>query len=86
MSGWTDFFVIATAASDAHMDGMERHLKDFCRERDIPILRKSTRPKAGLGTGLGPGDQWRIIDLGHAVIHLMTAKSREFYDLERLYA
>ena len=33
MNGWTDCFVIATAASGAHMDGMERHIKDFCHGR-----------------------------------------------------
>jgi len=84
MGTWTDFFVIATATSDAHMDGLERHVKEFCREGGLEILRRSLRPKAAR---LGPeaADEWRIIDLGHIVIHLMSAKARAFYDLERLY-
>jgi len=78
MGAWTDFFVIATASSDAHMDGLERHVKEFCAEQGIEILRRSRRP--------GGEDEWRIIDLGPAVIHLFSRRAREFYDLERLYS
>ena len=77
-SAWTDFFVIATATSDAHLDGLERHVKDFCAERGIEILRRSRRPDGE--------DEWRIIDLGPTVIHLFSRRAREFYDLERLYS
>jgi ribosome-associated protein len=91
---WTDFFVIATASSDTHLDGLERHVREFCQERGIEILRRSRRPdmsNRALMSGatpsgtMVPGDEWRIIDLGLAVIHLMSRKAREFYDLERLY-
>jgi ribosome-associated protein len=87
---WTDFFVITTASSDAHLDGLERHVKEFCQERGIEILRRSRRPemsdKALMSGTQAPGDEWRIIDLGPALIHLMSKKAREFYDLERLYS
>jgi len=66
------------------MDGLERHVKDFCREKGLEILRRSHRSKRGLGADIP--DEWRIIDLGHVVVHLMSAKAREFYDLERLYS
>ncbi|MDR2478351.1 MAG: ribosome silencing factor [Treponema sp.] len=79
MNGWTDCFVIATAASTTHMDGMERHIKDFCREREIEILRRSRKPAA-------EDDEWRLIDLGPVVIHLMSERTRSFYELERLYS
>jgi ribosome-associated protein len=75
---WTDFFVIATSSSDTHMDGLDRHIKEFCNERGIDILRRSHKPAGG--------DEWRIIDLGPIVIHLMNSKARAFYDLERLYS
>ena len=84
MGAWTDFFVIATASSDTHLDGLERHVKEFCRTRGIEILRRSHRPKAALNHATP--DEWRIIDLGHIVIHLMSSKARMFYDLERLYS
>ena len=75
---WTDFFIIATSTSDAHMDGLELHIKEFCHERGIDILRRSLRPAGE--------DEWRIIDLGSIVIHLMNSRTRAFYNLERLYS
>lgn len=76
INNWTDFFIIATATSKTHMDGLERHIKDFCLEKGIDILgstRKDLR------------DEWCLIDLGFAIIHLMTEPTREFYELERLW-
>ena len=79
MNAWTDFFVIATAGSGAHLEGLERHIKEFCRERGLEILRRSRKPDA-------QDDQWRIIDLGQTVVHLMNGRARAFYELERLYS
>jgi ribosome-associated protein len=91
MNAWTDFFVIATATSNTHLDGLERHIKEFCNERGIEILRRSRKPNAPHGARASyemnsQEDEWRIIDLGSAVIHLMSRRAREFYDLERLYS
>jgi ribosome-associated protein len=91
MGAWTDFFVIATASSNTHLDGLERHIKEFCNERGIEILRRSRRPAVSNRARISGGtqaqdDEWRIIDLGSTVIHLMSRKAREFYDLERLYS
>jgi ribosome-associated protein len=79
MNGWTDFFVIATASSTPHLEGMDRHVKEFCRERDMEILRRSRKSETG-------EDEWRLIDLGPVVVHLMSSRAREFYELERLYS
>jgi len=76
INNWTDFFVIATVTSRTHMDGLERHIKDYCCENNIDIMGCSRKDA---------DDEWRLIDLGFIVIHLMTAASREFYDLERLW-
>jgi ribosome-associated protein len=77
--GWTDFFVIATVTSAAHMDGLERHIKEFCRDNDIVILGKSRKNNTG-------DDEWSLIDLGSIIIHLMSKACREFYELERLWS
>ena len=78
LNTWTDFFVIATAASNTHSDGLERHIKNFCQENKIEILRRSRKPEA-------QDDEWRLLDLGYIVVHLMSANARSFYELERLY-
>jgi ribosome-associated protein len=79
MNAWTDFFIIATVSSNAHKDGLERHIMEFCREKEIDILGKSRKPQTG-------DDEWRLIDLGWMVIHLMSQSARDFYELERLWA
>ena len=77
ISNWTDFFIIATATSKTHIDGLERHIKEFCREKKIEILGSSRKDA---------DDEWRLIDLGLIIIHLMTQEVREFYELEKLWA
>jgi ribosome-associated protein len=79
LNAWTDFFVIATVTSGAHLSGLERHIKDFSRENGLEILRRSRRPTQ-------EEDEWCLIDLGPVVVHLMTEKTRNFYELERLWA
>ncbi|MDR0463489.1 MAG: ribosome silencing factor [Treponema sp.] len=74
---WTDFFIIATVSSKTHMDGIEKHFKTFCRDKEIDISGSS---------GKNNDDQWRLLDLGSIIIHLMTCAARDFYDLERLWA
>jgi len=81
INNWTDFFIITTVSSKTHMDGLERHIKDYCRSNEIEILGNSgSKKKSG-----DIDDEWRLIDLGFIIIHLMTKRVREFYDLERLW-
>jgi ribosome-associated protein len=75
---WTDFFVIATVTSNTHLSGLERHVKEYARERGLDILHRSRRPETG--------DEWCLLDMGGMVVHLMTAKTRAFYELERLWS
>ena len=82
---WTDFFVIATATSNTHMMGLERHIKDFVQEKGMEILHRSRRSKAEKDAQ-PYSDEWRLLDLGGIVIHLMTAKIRSFFELERLWS
>ena len=79
-NSWTDFFVIAAAASSSHLEGLERHIKEFCREQGLEILRHSPRPRGETE------DDWRVTDLGAVVIHLMSQRARAFYELERLWS
>jgi len=77
INNWTDFFIIATATSKTHIDGLEKHIKEFCYEKKIEIFGSSRRDS---------DDEWRLLDLGTMIIHLMTSGAREFYELEKLWA
>ena len=85
---WTDFFIIATVTSNTHLMGLERHIKDFARERGLEILRRSRKPEnnAELRSAERSSDEWCLLDLGAIVIHLMSARTRSFFDLERLWS
>ena len=73
---WTDYFIIATVSSNTHMDGLYKHVREFCREKEIEVFGSSRKQT---------DDKWRLIDLGTVIIHLMTSEAREFYELERLW-
>ena len=77
LHSWTDFFIIATVSSGAHLQGLLRHIKDFAAETGLDILRGQTRG--------GGSEGWSLVDMGTAVIHLMNAELREFYELEELW-
>jgi ribosome-associated protein len=83
LCGWTDFFVIATVTSNAHLQGLERYIKEFARGEGIEILRRSRKPPAGAGSAAP--DEWCLVDLGAIVVHLMSSQARSFYELERLW-
>jgi ribosome-associated protein len=93
---WTDFFIIATVTSTTHLQGLLRHIKDFAAEQNL-IRQPKSKVTAGIGgnratassggnqaTG-GSQDDWDIVDMGTALIHLMSARTREFYELEELW-
>jgi len=84
LHSWTDFFVIATVTSSAHLQGLMRHIGDFAGQEGLAILRgrrKNSDPIPLNHSNTG----WELIDMGTAVIHLMSAPSREFYELEELW-
>jgi ribosome-associated protein len=78
MNYWTDFFVIATVSSATHLQGLQRHIRDYARERGMEMLRRHRK--------ISSDDEWNLTDLGNIVIHLMSEKSRSFYELERLWS
>ena len=80
---WTDFFVIATVTSNTHLLGLERHIKDFVREKELEILHRSRKPEKGAEL---TSEEWCLLDLGSIVIHLMTERVRNFFELERLWS
>jgi ribosome-associated protein len=76
-AGWTDRFVIATATSSAHLRGLGRFVEEKVHELGLQRL--------GKGVAADDDDEWLLIDLGIVVVHLMTERSRSFYELEKLW-
>jgi ribosome-associated protein len=78
LNSWTDFFVIATVTSSTHLGGLLRHITKWAADAGVDILRKHRK--------VSHDDEWNLVDMGDIVIHLMTEKARNFYELERLWS
>ncbi len=76
-STFADYFIIATASSSVHLRGLGRIVSEGIVSlgiKPVPVRQNNSS-----------SDEWRLIDLGDIVIHLMTAPARTFYDLEKLW-
>jgi len=72
---FTDHFIICTGTSTRHnqtiADGLEEKLR-----------KQGLRPLHTEGYAEG---EWILMDYVDFVVHIFTARAREFYDLERLW-
>jgi len=75
MCSFTDYFLICTGTSTRHnqtiADGVEETLK-----------KSGVRPLHIEGYTEG---EWVLLDYVDFVVHIFSARAREFYDLERLW-
>ncbi len=75
-SSFTDYFIISTITSWAHLKGLFQEIHDFLREYGIRPLHHHKAPHE---------DSWVLIDCGNFIVHLMDREVREFYELEKLW-
>lgn len=71
----TDYFVIASGTSD-------RHVKSSAESVAFQAKQAGQTPIGSEGLQEG---EWALIDLNGVVVHVMQAKVRDFYQLERLW-
>jgi ribosome-associated protein len=75
LSSATDYFVIASGTSDAHVRGMAEHLMQALAPRGV-----TPHHVEGLTQG-----RWVLLDYVDFVVHVFHPELREFYQLERLW-
>lgn len=71
----TDFFVIASGTSDRHVKSCAETVAFQAKQAGESVLGQE---------GLSEGE-WALIDLNGVVVHVMQARVRDFYQLERLW-
>ena len=71
----TDYFVIASGTSDAHVRGIAESVMD-------KMGRKGFRTHHVEGV---VGGRWVLLDFVYFVVHLFHPETRAFYQLERLW-
>jgi len=75
VADFTDFFLLLTGHS-------QRQLVAIADAVTEALRAEGRRPEHVEGY---PRHEWILLDYGGFVVHVMTPKSRSFYDLERLW-
>ena len=70
-----DYMIVATGRSGRHVRALGDALVESCKERGIEILGAEGK-EAG---------EWLLVDLVDVVVHVMLPRTREFYDIEKLW-
>jgi len=71
----TDFFIVASGTSD-------RHVKACAESVAFKAKQAGQTPLGQEGFTEG---EWALIDLNGVVVHVMQARVRDFYQIERLW-
>ena len=71
-----DYTIVSTATSSTHL----RVIADTVRR----AMKKKKYEQ--LNVGQQDDDVWTILDFGTTIVHIMTATSREHYNLEKMWA
>jgi ribosome-associated protein len=72
----TDVFLVASGTSN-------RHVKALVDDAEEALRAIGRRPIRREGTDFG---EWVLLDYGDLVIHVFDPETRDYYDLERLWA
>jgi len=72
---FTDNFVICTGTSNRHNQTIADGIEERLRGMGVRTLHIEGRTEG----------EWILMDYFDFVIHIFTARTREFYDLERLW-
>jgi ribosome-associated protein len=72
----TDYLVIVSGTSDTHLKSIADNIQDTLRND----WKKRAKPQ---GTA---ESFWLVLDYGDVIVHIFDENTREFYDLERLWA
>lgn len=75
LCSFTDRMIIATGTSTTHVRSSGQAVAQAFKDAGEPPM----------GIESGPEPDWLLVDLGNAVVHVMTESARAHYQLEKLW-
>jgi ribosome-associated protein len=75
-SSITDFMIVATGNTGRHVKALAQNV----------ITEAKANKHRPLGEEGGNISEWILVDLGDIIVHLMQPDTRDFYQLEKLWA
>jgi ribosome-associated protein len=75
LTSMMDYMIVATGRSDRHVRALGDALIESCKAQGIQVL----------GTEGQEAAEWLLVDLVDVVVHVMLPRTREFYDIEKLW-
>ncbi len=76
LAGFTDFFVIATGNSDTHIKTLADYIEDELSQYKVKVWHKEGYANL----------KWILMDYVDVVVHIFDTETRDYYDLETLWA
>ena len=74
-TAFTDFFIVCTGTSSRHSQSIADSIEEKLKRHGVRPLHIEGRGEA----------DWILMDYVDFVVHIFSARAREFYDLERLW-
>ncbi len=68
--------IIATGRSIQHVKSMANNVSTEAKRLNMVVLGIEGKNQS----------EWALVDLGEVVVHIMTEKTRDFYQLENLWS
>jgi ribosome-associated protein len=72
---FTDYFLLCTGTSTRHNQAIAEHIEETLKKDGVRPLHVEGRTEG----------EWILLDYVDFVVHIFSARAREFYDLERLW-
>jgi ribosome-associated protein len=72
---FTDYFLICTGSSTRHNQTIAEHIEQTLKKAGVRALHIEGHTEG----------EWILLDYVDFVVHIFSARAREFYDLERLW-
>ncbi|MBE7216693.1 ribosome silencing factor [Shewanella benthica] len=75
-SDMTDYMVVCSGTSKTHVKAIAENVVLECKRAGLTIIGVEGRE----------GSEWVLVDLGDVILHVMQDKTRELYELEKLWS